>query len=262
MKRILPLLLAVLPFYSALADCIPSVDGIVQNAQSDSFLENGGLIWVGEPIEEIVDEVNFTRMTRMRVVEVWCGTIIKEPDAGSPAFAINYLNTDDVVHISSPYGTSQDFTIPEGRYVIASKWYGYSYSVSGCVNDMYKIDLTDDSVTGNIYGENSFETILVSQLKTELIGNSSCATGLGIKEVPYEISVFPNPSAGAYNVQFGDTVNRVQVSLYGIDGRFISRRTENSGNFNFDISNLEAGIYMLDLFIDEKYVYRSELVKY
>ena len=128
MKRLLLILLTIGFSLNVFADCAPSADGIVQNAQSNSFLESEGLVWFGEPIEEIVDSDNFVRMIRMKVIEVWCGEIMTMPDPGSPAWASNFLNTQDEIFIFSPFGTSQDFSLEEGRYVIVSAWFGPYYS--------------------------------------------------------------------------------------------------------------------------------------
>lgn len=261
MKRLLLILLFLAASCNVFADCAIASDGIVQQAQSEFFLESEGLVWVGEPIEEIVDNDNFVRMIRMKVIEVWCGEIIKTPDAGSPAWASNFLNTDDEVFIFSPFGTSQDFSIAEGRYVIVSAWFGSFYSVSNCLNDLFPIDTTDNSVSGNIHGNNTFETIALDELKNEILGQTSCVNGLGIEQAPFEINVFPNPTNGYFQVQLASSVYSVNTNIRSIDGRLLSRQVEDSPNFSLDISDLEAGIYIIDLLIDDQYLYRQELVK-
>lgn len=262
MRQLLVFTIFLGSFTALSADCIFSTDGLVQNLQTDIFQENEGLVWVGEKLEEIVDEANFVRMTRMKVIEVWCGEIQKMPVTGSPDWAFDYLNTDDEVFIYSPYGTSQDFSIPEGRFIIGSQWYDMFYSVSNCQVDMLPVDVGSNSVTGNLHGQGSIETLPIETVKNEIIGDSSCTTGLGIEAAPFNVNVFPNPSEGIFNVQLGESANAIEIGIHSIDGKLVSRQTANNGNFNVDISNLNPGVYILDLLIDEQFLYRTEVVKF
>lgn len=261
MKRLILLILTFAPTLTSIADCIFDPNGIIHYAQSEPFQQSEGLVWVGEPIEEIVDETNYARMIRMQVIEVWCGDIKKTLDEGAPEWASEYINTDDEVFIYAPYGTSQDFSIPDGRYIITSPWYSFSYSVSNCFHDYLPIDVASNEVTGNIHGNGLTETIALAQLKNEILGDTSCTTSLGIEQAPFEINVFPNPSNGLFQIQLGNNAHSVTATVRSIDGRIVSVHSQDSGNFSLDISSLEAGIYILDLLIDETFAYRQELVK-
>ena len=65
------------------------------------------------------------------------------------------------------------------------------------------------------------------------------------------ISVYPNPSSGIFNVKLNSFINsEIEISVYDILGREISQNSFNTiSNFNeeIDISNASPGIYLMSI---------------
>jgi hypothetical protein len=57
-----------------------------------------------------------------------------------------------------------------------------------------------------------------------------------------ELSVYPNPTSGSLNILVD---NNSVISLFDINGRLIKTEISNSNLFNWNISNIENGVYIL-----------------
>jgi len=67
------------------------------------------------------------------------------------------------------------------------------------------------------------------------------------------ISVFPNPAKEYFIIKFDNITHARDIILYSIDGRIIKEfKSINAHESTFDISDLDAGIYMLSLRIKDK----------
>jgi subtilisin-like proprotein convertase family protein len=80
-----------------------------------------------------------------------------------------------------------------------------------------------------------------------------------------EFSVFPNPSNGAFTVQFNsDSTNDVQISVHDIRGRNIfTNRYNNTGIFvqNIELAKVQAGVYLVTVQDGDKKDVRRIIVK-
>ncbi|MFT6442169.1 MAG: hypothetical protein ACJASM_001711 [Salibacteraceae bacterium] len=69
--------------------------------------------------------------------------------------------------------------------------------------------------------------------------------------IDYSFSLFPNPNNGRFNIQVENFNSQVTGALYSVDGtqhkRYSFSSVEELESFEFDISNLESGVYFLEL---------------
>lgn len=268
MKRLLVLSLYFICSYYAYADCALNENGFVQHVQTENFADSEGLVWIGEKIDETIDEENFIRVIRMSVIEVWCADIKYSPDDDSPSWAFDYLNTDDEIFIIAPYGSSQDFTIPEGPHVIASVWVGAYYAISPCANDLLAIDENTNSVTGYLHELYTTETLTIPELEEEIIEDPDCVNSIGsglsnrTNALSVEALVHPNPSNGKFYVTLSQASEAIEIRISSINGQRVLYKVVSGDYFEIDLSELESGVYFMDLVSEEFAAHSSELVKF
>ncbi len=68
-----------------------------------------------------------------------------------------------------------------------------------------------------------------------------------------KVSVFPNPSKGIFELEFGSTTNISKVQVYNSTGATVfvdSQKKENLVIESIDISNQPNGIYIIELFLE------------
>ena len=67
----------------------------------------------------------------------------------------------------------------------------------------------------------------------------------------YNFTLFPNPNNGRFHIQIENFNSQVSGALYSVDGtqhkRYSFSSVEELEGFEFDISNLESGVYFLEL---------------
>ncbi|MCB0477315.1 MAG: T9SS type A sorting domain-containing protein, partial [Crocinitomicaceae bacterium] len=76
-------------------------------------------------------------------------------------------------------------------------------------------------------------------------------SGLGLQEneaTDFDVVVFPNPSAGNFQVRLTGTANGAfDYQIIDITGKVIQTGSESQRNFDMDLTNLESGIYYLNM---------------
>jgi PKD repeat protein len=80
-----------------------------------------------------------------------------------------------------------------------------------------------------------------------------------------EIRLFPNPSKGEFNLLIRNVEGKhLTVNIYSPEGKFIHQLSEysNDDEFNksYDFKTLNDGIYLINVTIDNKTVYKSKLI--
>ena len=83
---------------------------------------------------------------------------------------------------------------------------------------------------------------------TTTITVDDCLTG--IEEVVYDISIYPNPSNGQFNIVFSEFA-QTRIMVSDIAGRLIYQNGFASENVNIDLSNLAEGTYFLTILTAE-----------
>jgi hypothetical protein len=80
-----------------------------------------------------------------------------------------------------------------------------------------------------------------------LLGHSS-QTPSGIKDIsPKPVKVYPNPTSGILTFELPDPYTSYDVLLYNTLGQAVSSQTIGNGHNTIDISDVDAGIYVLKI---------------
>ncbi len=81
----------------------------------------------------------------------------------------------------------------------------------------------------------------------------NCSEALGINEVDFlnkNISVFPNPSSGVFNIKL-KSISNLKFDIYDITGKVVmSKLNVLENNFKLDLSNYAKGIYFMKIQTD------------
>jgi extracellular elastinolytic metalloproteinase len=177
------------------------------------------------------------------------------PISGRPAFNGNsggYIqtvidlsnyNNDDLL-IRFRLGCD-GFVGGNGWYIDNIQFYGDFYSITNiaCVNANGTDQFCDEATTvifeGDIIATNDFEE--------------------GLK-----ISITPNPTDGVFVLQMNSTNNSsTNIQVMSVDGRLLQSKTFNhsTGAFEFDLSNYQAGVYLLQIQTDQAQVTRKIVIQ-
>lgn len=76
-----------------------------------------------------------------------------------------------------------------------------------------------------------------------------------------KILLYPNPTTNSINLNFQNTVENANLKIVSITGQTVLEKQNLSGtDFNFDVSNLSAGVYILEV-SDENSTFKSKFMK-
>ena len=82
----------------------------------------------------------------------------------------------------------------------------------------------------------------------EVLLYSFCLVNIGEDIFLNEISIFPNPSTGIFNIQFSSQIDRAQIEIRDIQGRIvIHEETIQSANYQLDLSKQPKGVYFIQI---------------
>lgn len=108
---------------------------------------------------------------------------------------------------------------------------GNTSTIDNLTQGNYTVTVTDAN------GCTAVNTILVQE-----------GVGINSPEFAREISVFPNPNSGDFNVQFREMTGVVNVRVMSIIGQIVSDKLVNVSNGHVEtISNLKSGMYLLQI---------------
>ncbi|WP_420571441.1 M4 family metallopeptidase [Kordia sp.] len=126
---------------------------------------------------------------------------------------------------------------------IGSQWTG-----TDTVMEEYSYDLSDLSGESSII----FRFVLVTDgaVNNEgvIVDNLVVTSVLSVGEVANNnaFSVYPNPSNGSFNIKASKNLGDVTVNIFDINGRNLYSKAVNlTGTVNFDLDNLQSGLYLL-----------------
>jgi hypothetical protein len=84
---------------------------------------------------------------------------------------------------------------------------------------------------------------------------------LSVSEIP-NVRVYPNPSSGIVNVEFGVEYENVRVEVLNTLGQVIaSENANNLQHVSFHMSYHPAGVYFIQVLKDKKVVGTQKLIK-
>lgn len=88
----------------------------------------------------------------------------------------------------------------------------------------------------------------------------TCDTNVGVpKQVNFPFKVYPNPADKLVRIQAQFDIN--SIYLKEISGKVIALFKPEKTEFNFDVSNLKSGIYLLEVIVGEKIGYQKIVIK-
>jgi hypothetical protein len=103
---------------------------------------------------------------------------------------------------------------------------------------------TGSFISGNISAQVQTTLCGWSQPGTLSLNTAACRSSLD----GFSLSLYPNPTSGELQLQFGVAMKRVQVSVYGSDGRLMKREVFGGvASQNLNYSGLAEGLYHVEV---------------
>jgi len=75
------------------------------------------------------------------------------------------------------------------------------------------------------------------------------------------IMVYPNPASNYFIVKLNFDVENSEINVFDINGRIVHKQSIGSGETQISIDNLQDGIYLLNIIIDNKVFYKKIVKK-
>ena len=73
-------------------------------------------------------------------------------------------------------------------------------------------------------------------------------TGVGINETANNVvSIYPNPTNGMVNINFGGNNSTVNYSISSIEGKMVETGKTSTNNITVDLSNESKGVYFIKI---------------
>lgn len=68
-----------------------------------------------------------------------------------------------------------------------------------------------------------------------------------------KVSIYPNPTRGYFNLNFGKSLHKIEVEILSSTGQLIQKVTPNPSNAKIDASALPSGMYILRIIADDNF---------
>ena len=83
----------------------------------------------------------------------------------------------------------------------------------------------------------------------------------GVEQADLSFKIYPNPTAGSFNIEFNDASNFEMVSVYNNLGQKIIEQKNIFSKMTIDLSNLSSGMYWVSLLGKDGHVINKKVVK-
>jgi len=157
-------------------------------------------------------------------------TITEEP--GSIPVENTIVNLDGILQYTDAAGTTvfNDYLPGSYSYVILKDGYELETGVAEVINEDLSIEII----------------LLINEIYNELIQN---------------ISIYPNPTDGLLNIITGVGISQAyQITICDLSGRVVSKTDMKAGVKQFDLSDLQKGMYIIQIREEAEKIYRSSIV--
>ncbi len=155
-----------------------------------------------------------------------------------------------------------------GQYVIQLQ---AIFSNGDTVDLCQNITVLYNNETGeNCLNADSTNLIFPSQFDSELMYNASFPSNesfceswtVGLNESSnFDLNIFPNPSSDFINVNFKNNNQNLAISLFDLNGKMLFQQNSfNRTSEKIDVSNLEKGIYYLQIQSETEQISRRVIV--
>jgi hypothetical protein len=101
-----------------------------------------------------------------------------------------------------------------------------------------------------------FSSVTANYTSTILCSNPP---GLGVNEIGKEddITIYPNPSSGIFNVKFEGIKAERKIAVYNMLGQDVHSVTEPGNAFSIDLTNQPSGIYFISIICGRQVIIRK-----
>jgi len=104
----------------------------------------------------------------------------------------------------------------------------------------------------------------VNKIKFKVINSGKRETDSSYNEEQLQISLYPNPTVSKINIKLvGEQVNIDKVYVYNVRGKLLFVKKPISigeGNYQLFLDNLDEGVYIMNLYDENKRLYRKRFV--
>ncbi len=152
-----------------------------------------------------------------------------------------------------------DNTVSQNGNTLTANQDGATYQWIDCANDLPIEGAQNQTFEATINGSYAVEITNGTCVET-----SSCIniTGIGVAEnEAIKISVFPNPSAGVFNIINNTKKTEIRLVVYNSLGQQIVSKNNISTHETIDLSNEAGGIYFVKLLDKEMPIAVSKIIK-
>lgn len=212
--------------------------------------------------EDVIIGEQFSMVTNDTTEITTCGAIIY--DSGGPF--MNYSNNETSMVIIYPDAPNKVIRI-SGSFYIDWSDYMYIYDGVGTENPLTyypfsypyggEIDLASQS--------GALTLVFCSDGSTTASGfelSATCVDGVGFDDyTPLTPEIFPNPVSSILNIDFHYEVSDYFISITDIMGRTVYESPLSGNSKELDISNLQAGMYLISIFDNRKIVSYEKIIK-
>lgn len=213
------------------------------------------------------------------------GALIFNPTGGVPAYSFDFSGGDPVNLTSGTYSTT--LTDSQGCIIIETADIGEPPALTiviGNVTDAVdgaggSIEISVDGGTGNKIINYYLDGVLLTNVDPmdlapgnyviEVVDENGCSlesdvvtvenmVGTNESELGKKVTVFPNPTNGSVFVKLNLPQSAwVDIHIIDVNGKEVlpvSSEIMNPNSFQFDMNNLSAGVYLIQILIDEELV--------
>ncbi len=128
------------------------------------------------------------------------------------------------------------------------------------INGEATISLSDEnyffSVLANTYQEYDD---LVEIAGIDLSVDVPLTSLVGIYELDNNLSIYPNPTSGFFNVVANENIN--QINVLNISGQMVKNISVNTNTYKVNTSDLQAGIYFFEITTNNQTITKKVIVK-
>ncbi len=87
------------------------------------------------------------------------------------------------------------------------------------------------------------------------------STGTDLSETSKQVTLYPNPVQNTLNVNLSGLTGTSEIVIYNMNGTRVMSKSTGTANTEIDLSKLQGGVYMVNIFNGNSVVSRSKIVK-